>query len=452
MLTTHTVATAEEGRALLQQRVSQFGLALFGLSWFATVATAPLATAEQLAQPWFAMSIVATVPLAVIWLNCRTGRRSVRFVRVVEISSLFATALLLAPIGRLQLAGFLPDLLGTELAIGDVHYSRFIGMGRLFMNGMLVTALALTVAVRAAFVPSPPSYTAVMTSILGLPMLLVPWLERVPFEYEAARAEVPETLVWWDFLVILSWWTFTVIVCVVISKVVYGLHQQVHEARKLGQYTLERKLGEGGMGVVYKASHALMRRPTAIKLLPPEKAGETSLVRFEREVQLTARLTHTNTVTIFDYGRTPDGIFYYAMELLEGADLDAVVDLAGPLPPGRVLKVLIEVAGALEEAHGIGLVHRDIKPGNIILCSHGGRHDVAKLVDFGLVKDVSDHKEDVGLTKESTVTGTPLYMPPEALKSAPSAPSPSPWDAEPYQGRGKQRCRTQWAQSGQPLL
>ena len=418
VLTTHTVVPAEEGRALLQRRVSQFGLALFGLSLFATVGTAPFATAEQLAQPWFVMSLIATLPLAAIWLSCRTGQRSVRFVRVVEIGCLFATALLLAPLGRLQLAGFLPDLIGTELAIGDPHYSRFIGMGRLFMNGMLITALALTAAVRAAFVPSPPSYTALISTVIGAPMLVVPWLERVPFEYEAAVANVPEMLVLWDFFVILAWWAFVVVVCVVISKVVYGLHQQVHEARKLGQYTLERKLGEGGMGMVYEASHALMRRPTAIKLLPPEKAGETSLVRFEREVQLTARLTHPNTVTIFDYGRTPDGIFYYAMELLEGADLDAVVSLAGPFPPGRVLKVLIEVAGALEEAHGIGLIHRDIKPANIILCSHGGRHDVAKLVDFGLVKDLSDHKEDVGLTKESSVTGTPLYMPPEALKSA----------------------------------
>jgi eukaryotic-like serine/threonine-protein kinase len=155
-----------------------------------------------------------------------------------------------------------------------------------------------------------------------------------------------------------------------------------------------------------------------VKLLPAEKAGEQSVARFEREVQLTARLSHPNTVTIYDFGRTPDGVFYYAMELLDGAPLDALVELEGPLPPERVLHVLDGVAGALMEAHEAGLVHRDVKPANIVLCRQGGAFDVPKVVDFGLVKDLS--AGGVGLTGASTITGTPLYMAPEVI-TAPDA-------------------------------
>jgi serine/threonine-protein kinase len=158
----------------------------------------------------------------------------------------------------------------------------------------------------------------------------------------------------------------------------------------------------------------MLRRATAVKLLPPEKTGERAVARFEREVQLTARLTHPNTVTVFDFGRTPDGVFYYAMELLEGASLADVVALDGAQPPARVIHILNQVAGALSEAHGIGLIHRDIKPANVILCEQGGEPDVAKVVDFGLVKDMSGG-DGVALTQAEVITGTPLYMSPEAI-------------------------------------
>jgi serine/threonine-protein kinase len=151
-----------------------------------------------------------------------------------------------------------------------------------------------------------------------------------------------------------------------------------------------------------------------VKLLKTDQTSETSLKRFEREVQLTARLTHPHTITIFDYGRTPEGLFYYAMELLDGASLERVVGVAGALPAARVLHVLYHVAGALTEAHDVGLIHRDIKPANIILCRRGGMDDFPKVVDFGLVKDL-EQGASAGLTRADTLAGTPLYLSPEAV-------------------------------------
>ena len=199
------------------------------------------------------------------------------------------------------------------------------------------------------------------------------------------------------------------------SHVITSLRRQVHEARQLGQYTLLEKIGEGGMGDVYRASHALLRRPTAVKLLPAHKAGAERVKRFEREVQVTSQLTHPNTVSIFDYGRTPDGVFYYAMEYLEGLNLEDLVRVDGPQHPGRIVHILRQVAGSLAEAHGMGVVHRDIKPSNIILVpQRGGEFDVVKVVDFGLVKELDD---ETALTLAGKIAGTPHYLSPEAISS-----------------------------------
>src|SRR3954447_9058721 len=215
-------------------------------------------------------------------------------------------------------------------------------------------------------------------------------------------------------------WCFVIITCTVISWVIYGLRVEVREARRLGQYVLEQKIGEGGMGEVYRARHGMMRRPSALKLMRADNAA-SSLVRFEREVQLTSRLTHPNTITIFDYGRTHDGVFYYAMELLDGATLQRIVELDGAQAPGRVVRILTMACGALAEAHAIGLIHRDIKPANIMLCMQGGERDVVKLLDFGLVKELAVDEGEAKLTGASTITGTPQYMAPESILTPESA-------------------------------
>jgi tRNA A-37 threonylcarbamoyl transferase component Bud32 len=191
------------------------------------------------------------------------------------------------------------------------------------------------------------------------------------------------------------------------------------KARQLGQYQLVEKIGEGGMGIVYKAHHALLRRETALKLLMPDKADPVSIQRFEREVRLTSRLMHPNTIQIFDYGHTPEGIFYYAMEYLDGLNLGELVEGYGPQPEGRVVNLLIQVCESLAEAHAAGLVHRDIKPANIFVSDRGGVPDMVKVLDFGLVRTVASADETAPNTGDTeTFVGTPNYMSPEAVEDS----------------------------------
>jgi len=212
----------------------------------------------------------------------------------------------------------------------------------------------------------------------------------------------------------INWSIIALIFSGVASAVLYGLRREVRDARRLGQYTLGEKLGEGGMGVVYRASHAMLRRPTAIKLLAD--GGDASLARFEQEVQLLASLNHPNIVTVHDYGRTADGSFYYAMELLDGMDLEKLVAADGPQPPERVIQLVRQAARGLHEAHGVGLVHRDIKPANVFVCRWWGEPDAVKVLDFGLAKNNADPPPAV--TGQDVVLGTPLYISPEALTGA----------------------------------
>lgn len=233
---------------------------------------------------------------------------------------------------------------------------------------------------------------------------------------------------------------------------VYGCHklamarQAEERAREVGQYTLEERIGEGGMGSVYRAQHRMLRRPCAVKLIRADQAGSPEmLVRFEREVQAMASLSHPNTVEIYDYGRSEDGTLYYVMEYLPGMNLQQLVRTYGPLSPGRVVYLLRQVCRALSEAHQTQLIHRDIKPGNIFVTQRGGECDIVKLLDFGLVcvqraahsavvtsesanqiapdsqqtkhrkwpaQATSPH-DDNPLTQAGVIVGTPAFMAPE---------------------------------------
>ena len=192
------------------------------------------------------------------------------------------------------------------------------------------------------------------------------------------------------------------------------------KARQLGQYRLTEKIGEGGMGAVYKARHALLRRETALKLLLPDKAEPHAVQRFEQEVQLTCTLAHPNTIQVFDYGHTPDGIFYYAMEYLDGMNLSELVIRYGPQPEERIIHILRQVCGSLSEAHGLGLIHRDIKPANVFITDRGGVPDNVKVLDFGLVRHFGPNASNANLPEfvgSDGIVGTPNFIAPEAIQN-----------------------------------
>ena len=285
-------------------------------------------------------------------------------------------------------------LLGIRCAHPGQETAREVGFE-------VVLAITNALLVRAILVPS----SAALTFLIGL-------LGTAPIVVGASLVE--ESL--FTTGIIGAWAALPLVVSTVASRIIYGLRAEVREARQFGQYTLEESIGAGGMGEVYRARHALLRRPTAIKLLLPEKAGERSLARFEREVQLTSALTHPNTIAIYDYGHTPDGTFYYAMEYLDGVNLEQLVTVDGSQSAARVIHILKQACASLTEAHGVGMIHRDIKAANIILCERGKVYDIVKVVDFGLVKSL-DRGSDLTVSSVNSITGTPLYLSPESIRS-----------------------------------
>lgn len=384
---------SEEGRAFFQERLAFLGAVgfLFQAGFFVLGHLALALAAPGLVGRPFSLGMLLAavgdlgglVAYAGVWLFARRGRRSLGTLRGVDAGLPIVTCWL----------GSLPLARG-ETASG-VPFA-------------VLLILLATLTARAVVVPSNPRRSFRIGLVCALPLLVLTRDLTLPQPLIARDVQIP-------FLIPGVLWSLcAVALSTLISGIIFGLRRRVDEARRLGQYTLEEKLGEGGMGAVYRARHAMLRRPTAVKLLRPDRAGRRDLARFEREVQTTAQLSHPNTVAIYDYGRTPDGVFYYAMEYLEGIDLDRLVREFGPQPPGRVVHVLAQVAGALDEAHSAGLIHRDVKPGNVILCRRGRAPDVAKVVDFGLVRDLT--AERVGTESGlDVVTGTPLYLSPEAI-------------------------------------
>jgi serine/threonine-protein kinase len=324
----------------------------------------------------------------------------------LDAGGLLVNSFIGALTGRYLLATFAND--------HGLATTQAVNMADGYVSMLQLDGMGLMMAIRAALIPSSPRRTVLVTAAFAVPMIVVTAFLVPAADGGLAWRGLDSGALPWLPAGSVMMWGFTIITCSVISWVIYGLRAEVREARRLGQYVIEKKIGGGGMGEVYRARHGMMRRPSAIKLLRADQGGEVNLARFEREVQLTARLTHPNTITIFDYGRTHDGVFYYAMELLDGATLQRIVAVDGPQPPGRVVRILSMVCGALAEAHAIGLIHRDIKPANIMLCTQGGERDVVKLLDFGLVKEFKVGK-DVKLTGESVAIGTPQYMAPESI-------------------------------------
>lgn len=403
----------DEARRFLQQRLATFAafitLLHASLLTLRAAATAMGGFGADLPPIVLGFQAGAVLCLGGIWLYARAGRRSVDGLHAAEAVGIIGAGLCLAILGYLLGTQLVPESAHAELA-SSPDTSIALVLARTAPLALAGVSQSYVLILRAAFVPSSPLRTTILTATTGVPSIVTGILSGQDTAHLAIPWLTPAALA----VAGAVQWGVTTVICAVISLVIYGLRQEVQQAKRLGQYTLEELIGEGGMGLVYRASHAMLRRKTAVKLLPPEKAGRTSLERFEREVQLTAQLTHPNTVTIYDYGRTADGTLYYAMELLNGATLEEIVLHDGPQSPGRVWRILDQVAGALGEAHAIGLVHRDVKPSNIVLCRQGGALDVAKVVDFGLVKDLQQ-APSAAVSQEGMLAGTPLYMAPEMV-------------------------------------
>ena len=239
-------------------------------------------------------------------------------------------------------------------------------------------------------------------------------------EMEADEAYAPLRYLTLAFGILATLLTAMLLAAAWSAFVVRRLRRQVGDARMLGQYRLERQIGEGGMAKVFLARHALLRRPTAVKMLKPHMATDEIAARFEREVQLASQLLHPNTVEVYDYGRTREGVFYYVMEYLEGETLDKLVAQHGAMPLARAIHVLRQLCAALRVTHARALVHRDIKPHNIMLCRRGGESDVVKILDFGLVKD-TERNQSRDITQFQRVLGTPRYMAPERIRNSADA-------------------------------
>ncbi len=319
-----------------------------------------------------------------------------------------------------------------------------VGLRLLYTDG--VTWVGVWLLVFPLMVPMPMLRTVVATlaTAATVPAVLIAamWIRGVPEAIEPWA---------WPYVIDATVPTF---ICAGIaifgSRVVYSLARDLSKARRMGNYQLVEKIGTGGMGEVWRAEHRMLARPAAIKLIRPETLGvdhgssQVARRRFEREVHLTSQLHDPHTITIFDYGQTPDGTLYYVMELLEGINLDAFVRRFGPARPARVIAWLRQACASLEEAHALGLIHRDVKPANLYTCRYGLRTDFLKVLDFGLVKQRTPVTGDVTrMTVEHQAIGTPAYMPPELAMGS---------EADPRSDVYALGCVAYWLLTGQTVF
>ncbi len=290
-----------------------------------------------------------------------------------------------------------------------------LAFGAMFPDREPFMPVAMMLFVYAAFIPcriaqvwlAGITMVAVLVAYLALPPVLP--------ELAAYWTSIGSEAALFERLWIIVGVAMLAGVSIVISRTLHRLQRTAAKAERLGNYFIEEELGEGGMGKVYRARHAMIRRPTAVKVMSGDgPEHQAAVVRFEREVQLSASLTHPNTITIFDFGRTADNTFYYAMEYLGGMDLEKMILDFGPLPAERSVYLLIQALGSLGEAHQNGIIHRDIKPSNIFITQRGGAYDFVKVLDFGLAREVKP-AEDGDITKAGMIFGTPRYIAPESV-------------------------------------
>jgi hypothetical protein len=295
-------------------------------------------------------------------------------------------------------------LISSELILrGDA-----IGVVAFDKNGVI--RILVLMLLYGVVIPNDPRVTArvVLTMAIGPPVILALLTQVHAANGTMAYLVAGEMAASNAVFVVLG-----AAVAIFAAYVVNGLRKDLHDAKHVGQYELGDKLGEGGMGEVYLAEHQLLKRPCALKLIHAHhRSNPVTVARFQREVQSAAKLSHPNTIEIFDYGHTDDGTFYYVMEYLPGMNLADLVGQFGPLPPGRAIYLMRQVCKSLAEAHCHGIVHRDLKPANIFLAILGGECDVAKVLDFGLVK-LTASPDSPRLTTDFTVSGTPWFMSPE---------------------------------------
>jgi serine/threonine-protein kinase len=284
-------------------------------------------------------------------------------------------------------------------------------------------ALAVTMMTRAVLIPSTATRTFCLSWLAAVPLLVVSLLFHPG---PPIPGFTPAFLQAISTVSALLWMLIATTLSTVTSRTIYGLRQQVRQASEIGQYTLEEKIGSGGMGEVWRARHRMLIRPAAVKLVTARDLGssatrdpELRLRRFEREARATAGLRSPHTVQLYDFGVTDDGTFYYVMELLDGMDLETLVERFGPTPPERAIHLLAQVCSSLDDAHENGLVHRDIKPANIVVSRIAAAWDFVKVLDFGLVKLGGERQSrEVRLSGDNDVSGTPGFIAPEVVLGA----------------------------------
>jgi serine/threonine-protein kinase len=349
--------------------------------------------------------------------SLRVGVLALRCVLAVAVAGLLASA---AAISHKQLRVLeLVLFLGLTLLLMVSQY--FVGLDLMrrgpefapltlaFVKDGVIQMMALMM-IYGTLIPNRPASAAWTIAAMFLGPVVAAMLQRLHPDVAPVLAQLSAAEQWGSNILFLA---IGAALAVYGSFLLNGLRVELREARKFGQYRLIHKLGEGGMGEVFLAEHALLKRPCALKqILGSATSDPLAQARFEREVQSAARLAHPNTIEIFDYGHTTDGTFYYVMEYLRGMSLADLMHEYGPLPPGRVVYLFRQICTGLAEAHGLGMVHRDLKPANVFVALRGGECDVAKILDFGLVKLTAD-PQAATLTTDLTVSGTPLYMAPE---------------------------------------